>query len=74
MDYWALLRGVNVGGNKIVSMAQLRAAFAKAGFSSVQTYINSGNVWFQSEEAVSTLEEMVQTLMRERFASPHRWR
>jgi uncharacterized protein (DUF1697 family) len=50
MVYVALLRGVNVGGNKIISMAKLKISFEKLGFTNVQTYINSGNVIFQSSE------------------------
>jgi len=43
----ALLRGVNVGGNRKVAMADLRACFAEAGCSDVATYIQSGNVVFE---------------------------
>lgn len=44
--YLALLRGINVGGNNIIAMADLRAAFETLGFTNVQTYIQSGNVIF----------------------------
>ncbi len=47
--YIALLRGINVGGNNKVSMAILKEAFVKNGFSDVVTYINSGNVIFSSD-------------------------
>lgn len=40
----ALLRGVNVGGNKKVPMADLRALAAKLGFCDVATYVQSGNL------------------------------
>jgi len=50
MRYIALLRGINVGGNNKVPMAELRACFVKAGFKNVSTYINSGNVLFESDE------------------------
>lgn len=50
MQYVSLLRGINVGGNNKVSMADLRACFEKAGFTNVRTYINSGNVFFESDE------------------------
>jgi uncharacterized protein (DUF1697 family) len=46
--YLALLRGINVGGNNIIPMADLRACFTKAGFTDVVTYIQSGNVIFCS--------------------------
>lgn len=42
--YVALLRGVNVGGNNKLSMADLRAALTADGFSDVATYIQSGNI------------------------------
>lgn len=45
----ALLRGINVGGNKLVNMAELRACFEKLGFKNVQTHINSGNVIFKTK-------------------------
>jgi uncharacterized protein (DUF1697 family) len=44
--YLCLLRAVNVGGRNKVDMARLRAAFERLGFTSVRTYINSGNVVF----------------------------
>ena len=42
----ALLRGVNVGGNNKLPMADLRALMSGMGFGNVQTYIQSGNVVF----------------------------
>jgi len=48
--YVALLRGINVGGNSIIRMAHLRQTFERLGFANVRTYINSGNVLFQSPE------------------------
>lgn len=42
--YIALLRGVNVGGNNKVPMADLRTALEADGFTRVRTYIQSGNV------------------------------
>jgi len=44
----ALLRGVNVGGNNAIAMPELKSAFEKSGFQRVRTYINSGNVIFES--------------------------
>lgn len=46
--YVALLRGVNVGGKKIVMMGRLRETFASLGFENIKTYINSGNIVFKS--------------------------
>lgn len=50
MIYVALLRGINVGGNKKVEMSKLKKAFESLGFVNVTTYINSGNVIFQSNK------------------------
>jgi uncharacterized protein (DUF1697 family) len=47
----ALLRGVNVGGNGKVSMAQLKNCLEEMGFTNVRTYINSGNIIFVSDES-----------------------
>ncbi len=49
MKFIALLRGINVGGNNKVSMAELKICFEELGFQGVKTYINSGNVIFDSE-------------------------
>lgn len=49
--YVALLRGVNVGGNNKVPMAELKAVFEQAGMRDVRTYINSGNVMFGADES-----------------------
>ncbi|MBS6638327.1 MAG: DUF1697 domain-containing protein [Actinomyces sp.] len=50
MEYVALLRGINVGGNNKVVMSELRAQIAAAGFGHVRTYINSGNLLFEAED------------------------
>ena len=50
MKYLALLRGINVGGKNTVSMARLKTALEEVGFRNVLTYINSGNVIFESGE------------------------
>jgi len=49
-QYLALLRGINVGGNNIIKMADLKACFENMGFTEVVTYIQSGNVLFKSAE------------------------
>ena len=46
----ALLRGVNVGGNNMISMKSLKESFTTMGFKQVTTYINSGNIVFKSKE------------------------
>lgn len=48
MRYLALLRGINVGGNTMIKMTELKAAFERCGFENVVTYINSGNIAFDA--------------------------
>ena len=50
-QYIALLRGINVSGQKIIKMVDLKAMFQAANCSSVVTYIQSGNVVFEHREA-----------------------
>ncbi|MFN8386025.1 MAG: DUF1697 domain-containing protein [Anaerolineales bacterium] len=49
-QYLALLRGINVGGNNIIKMVDLKACFESMGLTDVITYIQSGNVIFKSAE------------------------
>ena len=53
--YLALLRGINVGGNNVIRMADLRAFLAERGFDGVRTYIQSGNVIWN--DAAATEDE-----------------
>ncbi len=49
MNYVALLRGINVGRNKLVSMAELRDLAAGLGYRAPRTYVQSGNLVFGRE-------------------------
>jgi uncharacterized protein (DUF1697 family) len=42
----ALLRGINVGGNKLVPMADLRGLFARIGLGEARSLLQSGNIVF----------------------------
>jgi uncharacterized protein (DUF1697 family) len=46
--YIAMLRGINVSGQKIIKMESLRASLASLGFEDVKTYIQSGNIVFKT--------------------------
>lgn len=48
--YVALLRGINVSGQKLIKMEHLREIFESMRFQQVRTYIQSGNVLFESDE------------------------
>ncbi len=62
--YVALLRGINVGGKNVISMAELRDCFESEGFREVATYIQSGNVIFratlsEADSLTTRIEEML---------------
>ena len=58
--YFALLRGINVGGNNMIKMKELKQMFEAIGCERVQTYINSGNVMFESEDGAEALEGRIE--------------
>lgn len=67
MIYLALLRAVNVGGNK-VEMAKLKLTFEGLGFGPVKTFIASGNVIFRSAKADRTaLARRIETAIERDF-------
>jgi uncharacterized protein (DUF1697 family) len=68
--YLAFLRGINVGGNNKVLMAELREAFEAAGFGAVSTYIQSGNVLFESDGSRAALEGDIEAMLEGRFKVP----
>lgn len=54
MKTWiALFRGINVGGNHILPMAELRQELSALGLSQVQSYIQSGNVVFAAKSGTA---------------------
>lgn len=64
MRYVALLRGINVSGQKMVKMDALKKTFEDIGFKSIKTYIQSGNVVFDYEgiettEIVNMIEKKI---------------
>lgn len=65
--YIALLRGINVGGKNIIKMADLRQMFASLGMQCVRTYIQSGNVLFESDEEETALRQKVENEIKNVF-------
>lgn len=70
MKYFALLRGINVGGNCRVEMKKLKTQFESLGFSNVATYINSGNVIFESKESKQGVLRKVEKLFAKEYTFP----
>jgi uncharacterized protein (DUF1697 family) len=59
--YIALLRGINVSGQKMIKMDHLKSVFESMQLQNVRTYIQSGNVFFEStEEDVQTLRKQIE--------------
>ena len=62
MRYVLLLRGINVGGKNRVVMKELKAQLIDAGFHNVSFYINSGNLFFETELERTTIIERLNQL------------
>ena len=68
-SYVALLRGINVGGKNLIKMPALKACFEQNGFENVSTYIQSGNVLFESAAAGSAqLTRRIEEMLADAFA------
>ena len=65
--YITLLRGINVGGKNKIDMKELKTAFSATGFSDVQTYINSGNVIFSSDEDEAAIKTICEAVIAKNF-------
>jgi len=66
--YMALLRGINVSGQKKVPMELLRQLLNNSGLQNVKTYIQSGNVLFQSSQVDKIiLEKIIEDIIKAHF-------
>ena len=63
MRYILLLRGINVGGKNKVSMNDLKARLEDLGYQNVVTYINSGNVIFDTDDDLATIKDNITTIL-----------
>jgi uncharacterized protein (DUF1697 family) len=69
--YIAMLRGINVGGQKIIRMEQLRRSCAVLGFKNVETYVQSGNIVFlAAKESPSALSKRISEGIRHDYGFP----
>lgn len=67
MRYALLVRGINVGGKNKVVMAQLRQELTELGLEQVETYINSGNLFFTTGLSRSQLVECLSTFFEKAY-------
>lgn len=63
----ALLRGINVSGHNKIPMAELRSICSSLGWLHVQSYIQSGNIVFQSDSAAAQLEAELEQAIQDHF-------
>ena len=63
-----LLRGINLGPQRRVSMPDLRALLEDAGFAAVRTYVQSGNIVLESELSPEQLASECERLITERYS------
>ena len=68
MIYLALLRGINVGGKNITKMTELKACLENTGFDRVETFIQSGNVVFETrQKSLAKLTAQIDTAIEAAF-------
>jgi len=68
-QYIALLRGINVGGNNIIKMADLRECLEGIGLKDIRTYIQSGNVIFAApKHDILDLTQKIERLLTKKFS------
>ena len=67
VQYVAFLRGINVGGKHLVKMDALRAMFESLGFKEVKTFIQSGNVLFDTtaKDSAGLTKKIEKALLKE---------
>ena len=66
--YVALLRGINVGGNNKIEMSRLKKCFESLGHTNIITYINSGNVIFETKKKeVPEITKEIEQSIKETF-------
>ncbi len=68
MRVWiALIRGINVGGQKKVPMKELRQLMEDLGFERVTTYIHSGNIIFKAKGKATSHEKAISKTIQDNF-------
>jgi len=66
--YISMLRGINVSGQKKIRMADLKSLYESLGLDNVQTYVQSGNVVFDSDEQdIDKLRNSIETQIEKQF-------
>lgn len=67
----SLLRGINVSGHNMIKMTELKALYESLGYKNVTTYIQSGNVIFQTEKNdPAQAEASIEQAIEKKFGFP----
>jgi uncharacterized protein (DUF1697 family) len=69
MQFVSILRGINVGGKRKILMADLKVLYAELGFTNIISYIQSGNVIFDSDISLSEkkLELLIKAIIENKY-------
>ena len=67
MKYIALLRGINISGKNNISMPELKKLLEENNYQNVSTYLNSGNIIFESNIDKKTIMDNIHTLIKTKF-------
>ena len=67
MKYIALLRGINISGKNKISMSDLKQEMENLKYKNVVTYLNSGNVIFESDDAKESIALNINSMIKNKF-------
>lgn len=68
MKYISLLKGINVGGHKVIKMSDLQSLYQSLSYKNVITYIQSGNVIFETDiENTETITNDIESKIKEKY-------
>ena len=66
--YICLLKGINVGGNNRIKMDELKSLFSSLALENPRTYIQSGNIAFESNKSSNNLQEIISQGIQDKFS------
>ncbi len=67
MKFIALLRGINAGNLRRIEMKKLKEFFESLGYNNVSTYINSGNIIFESDKKPGIIRKDIESGLKKEF-------
>lgn len=67
VKYIALLRGINISGKNKIAMKELKSELEKYGYLNVTTFLNSGNVIFNSNDNKENIANNIHLIIKNKF-------